>query len=122
MRRVPILGHDPRLSIAENYRRFCHDEAAGRSLLYATLTTAVAQDAALLDFLACRPMAKRQPNLLLAAVRFLDGTQSGFAAFRAAVLEHRDEAAATLERRRTQTNGPARCAVLPSSSAGRERQ
>jgi hypothetical protein len=110
---VPVvIGNDSRLSIAENYRRFSRDEAAGRSPLYAELTAGVAGDPLLLDYLAQQPPPKRQPNLLLAAIRFLYGTQDDYGSFRAAVLEHRDEVAATLASRRTQTNEPARCAVL----------
>jgi hypothetical protein len=107
-----VIGNDARLSIAENYRRFSRDEAAGRSPLYAALTAGVAADAPLLDFLAAQPAPKRQPNLLLAAVRVLYGTQPDYESFRAAVLEHQEEIAATLASRRTQTNEPARCAVL----------
>jgi hypothetical protein len=107
-----VIGNDSRLSIAENYHRFSRDEAAGRSPLYAQLTAGVAGDSPLLDFLAQQPAPKRQPNLLLAAVRFLYGTQDDYESFRAAVLEHREEVAATLASRRTQTNEPARCAVL----------
>ena len=58
------------------------------------------------------PARKRQPNLLLAAVRFLAGIQPDYAAFRAVVLGRRDEVVATMLARRTQTNEPARCATL----------
>lgn len=107
-----MLGADPRQTTAENYRRFSQHAAAGKSPLYAELTARIAQDAELLGFLAELPLAKRQPNLLLGAVRFLYGTQPDYAAFRAAVLEQRDAVTAVMRRRRTQTNEPARCAVL----------
>jgi hypothetical protein len=58
------------------------------------------------------PPEKRQPNLLLAVVRRLFGTQPDPAAFRRVVLEHRSEVLALLRARRTQTNEPGRCAPL----------
>jgi hypothetical protein len=44
-------------------------------------------------------------------VRILFGTQSDYAAFGSAVLEHRDEVTSVLAIRRTQTNEPGRCAA-----------
>jgi hypothetical protein len=107
-----MLGADPARSVAENYRRFARVEARGKSPLYVEICERVADDPEMLDFLAHQPPGKRQPNLLLAAVRFLFGDQAGYAAFRSAVLEHRDELASMLATRRTQTNEPGRCAVL----------
>jgi hypothetical protein len=106
-----MIGHELSLATADNYRRFAA-EIGGRSPLYEELTSAVADDAEVLAFLAGLPRAKRQPNLLLAAVRYLAGIQPGYAAFRAVVLERRAEVAAVMVARRTQTNEPARCAVL----------
>ncbi len=63
-------------------------------------------------FLAAFPPAKRQPNLLLAAVRLLAGVQGSYPAFRAVVLDRRQEMAAIMNSRSTQTNEAARCAVL----------
>jgi hypothetical protein len=107
-----VRGAEPELSTAENYRRFARSEVAGKSPLYAALSEAVAEDPELLAFLERLPPPKRQPNLLLAAVRLLFGLQRDYAALRAAVLEHGDEVAAVLETRRTQTNEPGRCASL----------
>jgi hypothetical protein len=87
-------------------------EATGRSALYAELAEGVAGDPELLAFLDELPREKRQPNLLLAAVRYLAGVQPGYGAFRAAALDRLDEVAATMLARRTQTNEPARCATL----------
>jgi Uncharacterized protein conserved in bacteria (DUF2332) len=103
---------DSEQAIADDYRRFSREEARGRSPLYEELTRRVAEDPALLAFLAAQPPAKRQPNLLLAAVRYLVGTQRDFPSFRAAVLDHQDAVAEVLAQRRTQTNEPDRCAVL----------
>jgi hypothetical protein len=113
-----VLGHDEQLTTAENYLSFSHHEAAGKSPLYAELTAAVARDPMMLAFLAERPPAKRQPNLLLAAVRYLYGVQPDYQSFRSVVLENQDLVADVLEHRRTQTNEPARCAVLLPFLAG----
>jgi hypothetical protein len=72
----------------------------------------VAEDDDLLAVLEAVPPEKRQPNLLLAVVRFLFGTQPDPASFRRVVLEHRDDVVALLATRRTQTNEPGRCAPL----------
>ncbi len=53
---------------------------------------------ALLDEL---PPDKRQPNLLLATVRYLADVQPDYSAFRTVVLDRRDEVIATILVRRT---------------------
>jgi len=65
-------GHDLTATTAETYRAFAL-EAAGRSPQYERLSTEVADDDAILSFLASLPPAKRQPNLLFAAARSLLG-------------------------------------------------
>src|SRR5687768_3500908 len=112
-----MIGAEPALSTAENYRRFAR-EAAAKSPLYGELCERVAEDAQLLAFLDRVPPEKRQPNLLLGAVRYLFGPQTHFAAFRAAILGHADALAALLMSRRTQTNEPGRCAALLPLLAG----
>ncbi|GLZ45889.1 hypothetical protein Acsp06_20740 [Actinomycetospora sp. NBRC 106375] len=107
-----MIGHELHRGVAENYRRFGLREARGRSPLYEALTLGVADDPSLQAFLDELPPGKRQPNLLLATVRFLAGVQPDYAAFRDVVLDRRDEVAATMLARRTQTNEPARCATL----------
>jgi hypothetical protein len=97
--------------LAEAYRRFA-DEARGRSDLYVDLSLRMAEDRELLALLATLPLPKQQPNLLLAAVRRLCGTPSGWAEFREWVDARRDEVFALILARRTQTNEPARCATL----------
>ena len=109
---IPVIGHEQNVSTAENYRRFSRLEARGRSALYEQISASVADDAEVLAFLAALPPAKRQPNLLLAAVRFLTGVQDSYRAFRAVLLDRRAEVAAIMRSRSTQTNEPARCAVL----------
>jgi len=107
-----VIGNEPELSTAENYRRFGTYEVRGRSPLYGQLANSVADDPELLAFLADLPREKRQPNLLLAAVRYVAGVQPDYATFRAVVLDRRAEIADTMLARRTQTNEPARCATL----------
>ncbi len=107
-----MIGHEQSVSTAGNYRRFARLEARGRSPLYEQITASVADDAEVLAFLGSLPPAKRQPNLLLAAVRLLAGVQDSYRAFRAVLLDRRQEVAAIMRSRSTQTNEPARCAVL----------
>jgi hypothetical protein len=107
-----VIGNEPERGTAENYRRFAASEARGRSPLYEHLANAVADDAELLAFLEELPRDKRQPNLLLAAVRYLAGVQARYDDFRAVVLGRRAQVTATMLARRTQTNEPARCATL----------
>jgi hypothetical protein len=103
-------GHDPAKSAAENYRDFA-DEARGRSPAYEALAAAVAADHRVLRFLDTLPQEKRQPNLLFAAVRYL-GEPPGITALRALVRRRPDGLRRVMLARRTQTNEPARCAIL----------
>jgi hypothetical protein len=107
-----MIGHDPERGTAENYREFAVAQARGRSPRYEEFAAGVAGDPALLAFLTGLPAGKRQPNLLFAAVRSLAGVLPDYPAFRATVLARRDEVAAVILARRTQTNEPARCATL----------
>lgn len=102
-------GHD---RIAAGYRRFAAEEARGRSPLYEALAEGVAADPDILEFLSGLPMGKRQPNLLLGAVRYLFGTASGYAEFRRRVLDNAEAVRRLMLSRSTQTNEPGRCAVL----------
>src|SRR5690242_11959122 len=108
---VAMRGHDLSLRTAENYRVFA-TEARGRSPRYEELSLAVADDTRLLAFLAGLPTAKRQPNLLFAAARYLLGEPPDLAALHALVSDRGGDLAATMLARRTQTNEPARCATL----------
>lgn len=112
------IASDPRGSradwgrVAAAYRRFADAEARGRSPLYEALARGVAEDAAIIEFLAALPPAKRQPNLLFAAVRHLVGTPSAWEEFRAAVQGNAEAVRAVMLARSTQTNEPGRCATL----------
>ena len=105
-----VINERERLSTA--YRRFAEGKARGRSPLYETLARGVADDPAVLRFLETLPHAKQQPNLLIAAVRFLFGIPAGWEEFRAAVLDNPDTVRAIMLERSTQTNEPGRCAAL----------
>ncbi|WP_426954353.1 DUF2332 domain-containing protein [Muricoccus radiodurans] len=99
-------------TIAERYRRFADEEAAGRSPLYETLARGIAGDEAVLRFVLSLPEAKRQPNLLLAAVRHLFGPPETMAALRTILLENAEAVRSVMLFRATQTNEPGRCAAL----------
>ncbi|GAA1969309.1 DUF2332 domain-containing protein [Amycolatopsis minnesotensis] len=87
-------------------------EARGQSATYERLALAVAEDARLLDLLDGVPEPRRQPNLLFAATRYLNGPVGEPAAFRDWAVRNWTEVAATMTARRTQTNEAARCGVL----------
>jgi hypothetical protein len=108
---VAIRSDDLIGRTAENYRAFSA-QARGRSPQYEELALAVAGDDQVLEFLAALPTAKRQPNLLFAAARYLLGEAADPRTLRALVTERGGDLAATMQVRRTQTNEPARCATL----------
>ena len=116
-------GLDPAISTAENYRVWA-SEAHGLSPAYESLAGAVADDDAIVRFLASLPPPKRQPNLLFAAARYLLGEPPVIGELRRLVRQD----AATLSRvmlaRRTQTNEPPaapRCCPRWPSCRGRWR-
>lgn len=103
---------------ATRYRRFAEIEVRTFSPSYERLCLGVAGDATLLARLAELRPPKRQPNLLLAAVRFLGGPVASYPAFRDFVLTRWDDVATTMLARRTQTNEAGRCApMLPALAA-----
>jgi hypothetical protein len=59
--------------IASRYRRFADFGARGISPLYEEFTRGVAEDPEILDLLRGLPPLKQQPNLLLAAARYVAG-------------------------------------------------
>jgi hypothetical protein len=98
--------------LAENYRLFARLEARGRSAHYEALATGVAGDQPILDFLLSLPPDKRQPNLLFAAARYLLDAVADLGSLRMLIADRRPDLADLMLARRTQTNEPARCAVL----------
>jgi Uncharacterized protein conserved in bacteria (DUF2332) len=98
--------------IARRYLHFADHEARGSSPSYDAWSRAVAADDALLARLATLPGPKRQPNLVFAALRWHGGRPGDANSLREGLLHDWDEVSATIMRRSTQTNEPARCAVL----------
>jgi len=104
-----MAEHD---SIRAIYHRFAQDEARHRSPLYEALALGVARDAGVIALLASMPPVKRQPNLLLAAVRHVAGVAADWPTFRESVLSRWPEIRAVMLSHATQTNEPGRCAAL----------
>jgi hypothetical protein len=102
----------PGRSTADWYREFAEREVADVSPTYQALCSGVADDAEICGRLDTLPEPKRQPNLLLATVRYLGGPVESWPAFRSFVLDRWDELAATMRERRTQTNEARRCAAF----------
>jgi hypothetical protein len=98
--------------VAADYRAFARREAAGRSPAYASLAELAAADELVMNFVAGLPPARRQPGLLFAAARYLLGATPGLPQLRDLVGQPRAGLAEVMLTRRTQTNEPARCAVL----------
>lgn len=99
-------------ALADRYRRFAEDEARGSSPLYEALANHVAESPSILDFLAAFPPALQQPNLFLAAVRFVAGTPRTPRELDGVVLRNADRIAEVMRTKQTQTNEPGRCAAL----------
>jgi hypothetical protein len=97
--------------IARGYRAFV-EEATDSSPLYARLAADVAEDRGILRFLAALPVGKRQPNLLFAALQYLDGAPEDGHELNRRVVEDGERLRVIMTARATQTNEPARCAAL----------
>lgn len=108
----PVAAAASVAAVAEEYRAFARREARGRSAAYEALAEAVAGDPIVVGFVASLPPDKRQPNLLFASARYLLGAPADIAQLRALVAGSAADLARVMMRRRTQTNEPARCAVL----------
>ena len=107
----PVIGMDEP-STAERYRRFARLEARGNSPVYEQLTSAIAEDSRLIAMLDQLEPEKRQPNLLLAAVRYHDGPVDDPDLCRSWLVRHWEAVSTTMLARRTQTNEVGRCATL----------
>lgn len=108
---VDWAGHAGQ-STEYRYRSMAERQLRGISPSYERLCLGVADDPAVIALLDTLPPPKRQPNLLLAAVRFLSGPIESYPAFRSFLLSRWDDLSATMLARRTQTNEARRCAVL----------
>jgi hypothetical protein len=107
-----VTAADDPQAAASAYRVFARREARGRSAAYEALAEAVADDEAVMGFVAALPADKRQPGLLFAAARYLDGAVPSPGRLRELVSGSRAELEQVLRTRRVQTNEAARCAVL----------
>ena len=103
---------DPLARLRARYLAFAEHEAKGVSPLYEELARAVAGSEPLLRFVASLPEAKRQPNLVFAAVRHLYGTPADGRHFAETVGRHEEPVRRLILARSTQTNEPGRCATL----------
>ncbi|MGP0048198.1 MAG: DUF2332 domain-containing protein [Solirubrobacteraceae bacterium] len=106
------MQEDGVADLGEWYWWFAEHEATGRSPLYEEIGRGAAGDRELLASVCELPMAKRQPQLLLAAVRYVCGLAEDWEQFRDFYFHRREEIHAVMRGRRTQTNEPARCAIL----------
>jgi len=98
--------------LAHVYSVFADQEVAGRSPLYAQICRGIAGNASFLERVAALPPEKQQPNLLLAAVKYLFGVAQDWTHFHALIEDNWLAIEAVIQARRTQTNEPARCATL----------
>ena len=98
--------------LAKRYRRFATDEAQGVSPHYERLARDIAESADVLRFLSELPPPRRQPNLLLAAATLIAKRPPDIALLTDMVAHRAAALRATMLRRTTQTNEPARCAVF----------
>lgn len=94
------------------YRGFAENETAGKSPSYTSISLAIADDPDILRALLTLPPDKRQPNLLLAAFRYVCGAAADAQEFREKFWSRRAEIEAVTRSHRTQTNEPGRCAPL----------
>lgn len=94
------------------YKSFAREAAEAGSPIYKNLAWLIALDNELLDVIDQLPPIKRQPNLLLAAVRFLDGPVEDIDSFKNWTLKNWEEVSDVMRVRMTQTNEAGRCASL----------
>jgi hypothetical protein len=113
-----VVDADELAAIARRYARFAAVEARGVSPRYEQLALAVAGSPELLAFLRSLPPERRQPNLFLAAVRHVGGVPRDAGELGEIVRTHASRIRDIMLSRTTQTNEPARCAVLLSALAG----
>ncbi len=99
--------------VSERYRSFADTDAAPLSAQYAALARAVAADERLCGSISELPARCHQPNLFLAAVRFVTGSPPGDDLDLAARVSVRwEEIREVMLTRYTQTNEAGRCAAL----------
>ncbi|MBB3753587.1 hypothetical protein FHT44_006109 [Mycolicibacterium sp. BK634] len=98
--------------IAELYGQFADQQAHGSSPSLESWARSVVVDHAVLSRLAELPEAKRQPNLVFACLRWNGARPGDPDSLRDGILGDWERLRTTIMARSTQTNEPARCAVL----------
>lgn len=111
------LDDDNALAVAERYTDFARQEARGNSPQYESWCAGIAGDEELCRLIATLPVAKQQPNLVLAATRYLAVPDGDAAYFRSWLLEHWPSVADVVLSHATQTNEPGRTAALLTALA-----
>jgi hypothetical protein len=97
---------------SDMYRRFATAEAHGESPCYEQWSLGIAADDQLLALIDELPPAKRQPNLLFGAARYLGIPAGPFTQFRELLHSSWPQVRDVMAHRATQTNEPGRCALL----------
>jgi hypothetical protein len=97
---------------ARQYQAFAEVEARGSSPTYERLARAIAADEFTMDLLNQVDERARQPNLLLATLRWHDVDVSDVGTSVSWIQAHSGAVLDVLRTRRTQTNEVARCATL----------
>ncbi|MFD0167100.1 DUF2332 family protein [Streptomyces decoyicus] len=108
--------------VAGRYREFSWRQARGRCTAHEELSARIGHDPELCDLLSGSLPAsdKQQPDLLLAAVRYLDGPHAemgprgdmAYGRWREWTIRHWDEVRAVIMQRSPRTDEPAHCATL----------
>lgn len=98
-------------SIADLYTWFANETRSSSAAL-TRLCHWIADTAAIWPLLDSLPGQKRQPNIFLAALRYLDAPLDPGPPFLEWVTEHWDAVRDVVLSRQTQTNEPGRCATL----------
>ena len=96
------------MATADWYRGFADVEAAGSSPCYQSIASAIADDGPLIERIKAFPTEKRQPNLLLAAAKFLGAPLDEAFSWIDFVQDHWDSMSQLVMNRWTQTNEAAR--------------
>lgn len=106
------LSADPAVSTADRFRAFAEVEARGMSERYEEWAVGVSADHAVLAMIDGLPPAKRQPNLVFSAARYLGAPVSDFPSFARWLGAHWGDVERVCRSHATQTNEPGRCATL----------
>ncbi|MGX1807378.1 DUF2332 domain-containing protein [Nocardia sp. NPDC055321] len=97
---------------SERYSRFAELEVRGYSDCYTRWASGVASDAGVLELIEGLPVAKRQPQLVFGAVRYLGAETASYAEFREFLRGNWDAVREIVMTHRTQTNEAGRAAAL----------